>query len=80
MAETKCIIEEVFVQPFFTVMRHFNTTLNNCNMKTTKPHHSEKKASSDVYDFNGPLWSDYYERTRKTVKFPRGYKEVTLFS
>ena len=49
-------------------------------MKTTKPHLSEEKASHDVYDFNGPLWSDYYERTRKTVKFPRGYKEVTLFS
>jgi len=29
------------------------------------------------YDFTGPLWEDYWKRTRKTVKFPRGYKEVS---
>jgi|GEM_PF-2403776 len=33
--------------------------------------------SQDVYDFSGPLWKKYFNETRKKVRFPRGYKEVS---
>ena len=36
------------------------------------------KTSSSVYDFSSPKWERYYRETRKKVKFPRGYKEVSL--
>jgi hypothetical protein len=35
-------------------------------------------ASSGIYDFSSPNWEKYFRETRKTVKFPRGYKEVSL--
>jgi hypothetical protein len=38
---------------------------------------SRASSSSDIYDFSGPLWEKYYMETRKKVKFPRGYKEVS---
>lgn len=40
----------------------------------------DKKVQRDIYDFSGPLWEKYYKETRRTVKFPRGYKEVNLFN
>jgi hypothetical protein len=33
--------------------------------------------NQDVYDFSGPLWNKYFNETRKKVRFPRGYKEVS---
>lgn len=34
---------------------------------------------SDVrhYDLTSPLWKDYFQRTRKNVRFPRNYKEIS---
>jgi len=29
------------------------------------------------YDLSGPLWEQYFQRTRKSVRFPRNYKEVS---
>lgn len=33
-----------------------------------------------VYDFSSPLWSKYYNEIRKTVKFPRGYREISMLT
>jgi hypothetical protein len=32
----------------------------------------------EMYDFSGPLWEEYFKKTRQHVRFPRGYKEVSL--
>ncbi|MFT4777667.1 MAG: hypothetical protein ACJAU0_000752 [Flavobacteriales bacterium] len=34
--------------------------------------------SQDLYDFSGPLWEKYHEETRNKVRFPRGYREVSI--
>lgn len=34
--------------------------------------------SANIYDLSSPRWQRYYRETQKTVKFPRGYKEVSL--
>ncbi len=36
----------------------------------------EARTSTD-YDFQSPLWDNYFQRTRKQVRFPRNYKEVS---
>ncbi|MDZ4823502.1 MAG: hypothetical protein SH856_08590 [Flavobacteriales bacterium] len=36
------------------------------------------KSLADEYDFTGPLWNKYFTDTRKSVRFPRGYKEVSM--
>ena len=34
-----------------------------------------------LYDFTGcPLWNEYFHKTRSKAKFPRGYKEVSIYS
>lgn len=34
-----------------------------------------------LYDFTeSPLWNEYFQKTRSKAKFPRGYKEVSIFS
>jgi hypothetical protein len=33
----------------------------------------------DIYNFSGPLWERYYQETRKKVRFPRGYKDVSIY-
>jgi hypothetical protein len=33
-----------------------------------------------IYDFYSPLWDRYFKSTRKHVRFPRNYKEVSVFS
>ncbi len=40
---------------------------------------SRNRLYQDIYDFSGPLWEKYYKETRRNVKFPRGYKDVSLF-
>ena len=47
------------------------------HMESNKSTGSE--STSGLYDFSGPLWRKYYEATRRNVRFPRGYKEVSLF-
>ncbi|NNE55902.1 MAG: hypothetical protein HKN32_07775 [Flavobacteriales bacterium] len=49
-------------------------------MKNKDNSRNESASKQDIYDFSGPLWNKYFEETRKKVKFPRGYKEVNLFS
>jgi hypothetical protein len=29
-----------------------------------------------VYDLNTPIWNRYYQRVRKTIRFPRYYKKA----
>ena len=38
----------------------------------------QSNSSQDMYDFSGPLWEKYHEETRNKVRFPRGYKEVSI--
>lgn len=38
-----------------------------------------KSDHSDLYDFSGPLWEKYFQKTRKNARFPRGYREVNTF-
>jgi len=34
-----------------------------------------------LYDFTeSPLWNEYFQKTRSKAKFPRGYKEVSIYS
>ncbi len=35
-------------------------------------------AKPDAYDLTGPLWTKYFRETREKVRFPRGYKEISL--
>ena len=35
-------------------------------------------AKPDAYDLTSPLWTKYFRETRETVRFPRGYKEISL--
>jgi len=42
-------------------------------------HFKRSSLQEDIYDFSGPLWEKYYKETRRNVKFPRGYKDVSLF-
>lgn len=37
-----------------------------------------KTSKANIYDFKSPRWEQYFRETRKKVKFPRGYKEVSL--
>lgn len=37
------------------------------------------RRDQDVYDFSGPLWEKYHKEVRSKARFPRGYKEVTIF-
>lgn len=41
-----------------------------------KDHDAQKGASEKLYDFSGPLWSNYFRKTRSNARFPRGYREV----
>ncbi len=34
------------------------------------------RASANVYDLRTPIWSRYYQRIRKTIRFPRYYKKA----
>jgi hypothetical protein len=36
--------------------------------------------TENIYDFSSPLWDRYFKATRKHVRFPRNYKEVSVFS
>jgi len=38
---------------------------------------SEEQSPDVWYDFFSPLWFEYYKEIRKTVKFPRGYREIS---
>lgn len=38
-----------------------------------------QRREHDVYDFTGPLWEKYHKEVRRKARFPRGYKEVTIF-
>lgn len=35
----------------------------------------EVKAERDIYDLATPLWQKYYEAVRKSIRFPRYYKQ-----
>ena len=39
---------------------------------------NQRTNSQDMYDFSSPLWEKYHEETRNKVRFPRGYKEVSI--
>lgn len=39
----------------------------------------EQGKEMDPYDFSGPLWEKYHKDVRSRARFPRGYKEVTIF-
>lgn len=39
---------------------------------TTKQRGTEPK----VYDLETPIWSKYYQKVRKTIRFPRYYKKA----
>ncbi|NQX90542.1 MAG: hypothetical protein HRT74_00030 [Flavobacteriales bacterium] len=48
-------------------------------MSETKHTHHYGASTEAIYDFsNSPLWKEYFLKTRKSAKFPRGYKEVRL--
>lgn len=48
-------------------------------MISANAHNAQRlPATPDWYDFSGPLWQKYHAQTRKKVRFPRGYKEVSL--
>jgi hypothetical protein len=50
-------------------------------MTSATPHNAGRvSATPDWYDFTGPLWQQYHAKTRKKVRFPRGYKEVSLLT
>jgi|GEM_PF-2944329 len=38
---------------------------------------SVERHTSIDYDFQSPLWDNYFQRIRKHVRFPRNYKEVS---
>jgi hypothetical protein len=43
----------------------------------TVQHQSLPTDSEALYNFESPLWSKYFHATRKHVRFPRNYKEVS---
>ncbi|WP_306641707.1 hypothetical protein [Sanyastnella coralliicola] len=42
--------------------------------------YQEHGKDRDPYDFSGPLWEKYHKEVRSRARFPRGYKEVTIYS
>ena len=40
----------------------------------SKPGKPVASTGSSAYDIETPLWHKYYERVRKTARFPRYYK------
>jgi hypothetical protein len=46
----------------------------------TVQQHTVSQEQDFLYDFSGPLWERYFKSTRKQVRFPRNYKEVTIYS
>jgi len=37
-----------------------------------------KSVPDNIYQFDSPRWDAYFKETQKTVKYPRGYKDVSL--
>ncbi|MCB0761053.1 MAG: hypothetical protein KDC12_05970 [Flavobacteriales bacterium] len=49
-------------------------------MKHKNQKGSQKQGGTgDVYNFHSPLWDQYFKETRKKVRFPRGYKDVSIY-
>lgn len=52
-----------------------------CLLPMKSPVHSADKPSKDsveqmVYTVETPKWRQYYQRVRKTIRFPRYYKKT----
>ena len=44
--------------------------------KAPKPEQARPEEDSAIYDMRTPLWSRYYDRLRKSIRFPRYYKKA----
>ena len=44
--------------------------------KATSANGSGPALSRTVYDLETPLWQKYYEKVRKSIRFPRYYKRA----
>lgn len=41
-----------------------------------KTHKEGSETTENLYDFSGPLWSNYFHKTRSNARFPRSFREV----
>lgn len=68
------------VQPFSNSCSLIKRNASYRPMKYKNQKGSKKQNSTaDIYNFSGPLWDQYYKETRKKVRFPRGYKDVSIY-
>ena len=44
--------------------------------KAPKPEQERPEEDNAIYDTGTPLWSRYYDRLRKSIRFPRYYKKA----
>jgi hypothetical protein len=44
--------------------------------KAPKLEKERPEEDNAIYDMRTPLWSRYYERLRKSIRFPRYYKKA----
>ena len=40
-----------------------------------KPRTGKDTGAKDPYDLDLPLWRNYYQRVRRSIRFPRYYKK-----
>ena len=49
-------------------------------MMIEKERAAEQGETDLLYSLFSPLWDMYYRRTRKSVRFPRNYREVSALA
>lgn len=57
-------------------MKRKQAEFNNAAAKARRiPETGASVVERDVYDLSTPLWHKYYEQVRKSIRFPRYYKQ-----
>lgn len=64
-------------QRFDSINSHIDKYQNLKQMKVKKQKGKENKdkEKKELYDLSTPLWDKYYQKVRRSVRFPRYYKE-----